>query len=114
MMEIKRGDIFWVNFSKQKCSNEICKERPAIVVSNNTGNRFSSMVSVVPTTTQKKKLLPIHIEISGYGLPQPSIVLAEQLVSIDKTALGRKIGSLAGTDDLRKIDRCLRIQLGVA
>jgi len=114
MMEIKRGDIFWVSFNEQKGSNVIYKTRPAIVVSNNTANRFSPIVSVVPTTTQKKKLLPTHIEISGYGLSHPSIVLAEQLVSINKAALVHKIGTLEGTDDLRKIDHCLRIQLGVA
>ena len=86
-MMIKRGDIYWAKLAEQKDSNVICKTRPVIVVSNNTANRFSPILSVVPITGQKKKTLPTHVEISGYGLPGTSIALIEQVICIDKTNL---------------------------
>ena len=113
-MMIKRGDIYWAEFTKQKDSNVIYKNRPVIVVSNNAANRFSPIISDVPVTGQKKKMLPTHVRISGYGLPGVSTVLTEQVISIDKTSLLNKIGALADTDELREIDKCLCIQLGVA
>jgi mRNA interferase MazF len=114
-MMIKRGDIFWINFAKQDGSHIICGKRPVIIVSNDTANRFSPVISVVPVTTgQKKKALPTHVQISGYGLSNPSTVLTEQLLSVEKSNLLNKIGTLSDTDDLRKIESCLCIQLGVA
>ena len=113
-MMIKRGDIYWAEFTKQKNSHVIYKTRPVIVVSNNTANRFSPIISVVPVTGQERKMLPTHVKISGHGLPGASTVLTEQVISIDKTSLHNKIGTLAGTDELREIDKCLCIQLGVA
>lgn len=113
-MKINRGDIFWTKFSKQEGSRIIYGTRPVVVVSNDTANRFSPIISVVPVTQQNKKELPTHVKIAGYGLAVPSTVLTEQVLSVDKTNLIDKIGTLAKTDALRQIDQCLCIQLGVA
>jgi len=110
---VKRGDIFWVNF-KLGGRHLICGKRPAIIVSNDTANTFSSIVNVIPLTSQNKKILPTHVVICGYGLTRPSIALAEQVVSIDKSNLLGKIGTLVTTSKMIEIDHCLRIQLDVA
>ena len=113
-MTIKRGDIYWAKLTVQKGSNLINKTRPVVVVSNNTANRFASIVCIVPITGKQKKLLPTHVRISGYGLPSVGTALTEQVMSVDKAILSDKIGTLANTDEMRKIAKCLCIQLGVA
>lgn len=113
-MMIKRGDIFWMALDIQSDSRIIHGKRPVVVVSNNTANRFSPIVSVIPVTRQIKKTLPTHVMVVGYGLPDPSTILTEQVLSIDKSNLLEKIGTLTGTTEMLKIDHCLCIQLGVA
>ena len=113
-MMIRRGDIFWMNLDENVDSCVICGTRPVIIVSNDTANRFSPTISVIPVTSQTKKALPTHVEINGHGLPSASTALTEQLLCVDKSKLLQKIGTLAGTDEMLKIDYCLRIQLGVA
>jgi len=114
MLMIKRGDIYRMNCAKRTDSHIIYGERPVIVVSNDTANRFSPVISVVPVTSRKRKLLPTHVAVEGYGLAEPSTVLTEQVLSVNKTDLLDKIGTLAKTDEMLKIDRCLCIQFGVA
>jgi len=113
-MKVKRGDIFWINFSKREGSRVIYGTRPVIIVSNDIANHFSPVVSVVPVTQQNKKPLPSHVRIAGYGLATISTALTEQVQTVDKIQLLDKIGSLANTDKLQEIDQCLRLQLGVA
>jgi len=113
-MIIRRGDIYWAKLPEQKGSNLIQKNRPVIVVSNDTANRFSPIVCIVPITGQCKKILPTHVRISGFGLLDTSTALTEQVMSVDKTILYNKIGTLVDTDEMQKIAQCLCIQLGVA
>jgi mRNA interferase MazF len=114
MMSIKRGDIVLVDFTKQANDFIILGKRPAVVVSNNTANCKSPIISVIPMTSQNKKPMPTHIIIRGYGLSKSSTVLAEQVQSVNRANIIKKIGTLANTEDMQKIDCCLRIQLGVA
>lgn len=106
MNEIKTFDIYSVTFAQQTGSIQSGK-RPCLVVQNNKGNAFAPTVVVVPLTTQLKKIgQPTHHIIhrsKSNGLRCDSMVLAEQVVTVDKRALGEYIGSVASTYDQERI-----------
>lgn len=116
-VKVKRGDIFLIDIPPVNDTHLIHGIRPHIVVSNEINNQHSSVINVVPLTSNisnKKKELPTHVEINGFGLYKPSIVLTEQLYSVDKTQLLRNIGYVSDSSIMEKITRCLSIQLDVA
>lgn len=93
--EIKCGDVFFADLSGEGSLQTGL--RPVIVVSNDTGNYFSSVVTVVPLTSKKKKELPTHTTLHPNainGLNKISIALAEQITTISQDYLVRKIGCL--------------------
>lgn len=93
--EIKCGDVFFADLSGEGSLQTGL--RPVIVVSNDTGNYFSSVVTVVPLTSKKKKELPTHTTLHPNtinGLNKISIALAEQITTIPQDYLVRKIGCL--------------------
>jgi mRNA interferase MazF len=71
-------------------------------------------INVVPFTSQKRKILPIHVVIEGFGLSMRSVALTELVTSVDKSRVLKKIGSIAGTEKMAMIERCLCNQFGVA
>ena len=86
--------------------------RPVVIVQNNKGNLNSSTVIIAPITKQHKHELPTHVRIQqDTGVDCPSIVLCEQIQTIDKSMLRRKIGSINKQSDIRKINRALRVSL---
>ena len=98
-------------------SSKECGFRPALIVSNNVANKYSPVVTVIPLTAQVKKKLkpPTHVFLSrkaGYGLKRDSIALAEQLFTVEKSELVRKVGSIKDAVTLRKITRALQVQIG--
>ena len=107
-MNICKGDIFFCNIKKNEGSVQ-SGGRYCIVVSNNTGNIYSPTIMVVPCTTKKKKNLPTHFDIM---LDKPSTVLAESILTIDKTQMERYYGKL-NADELTKLNKCLIISLGL-
>lgn len=108
-MEIYRGDIFYVAKGKYQ-SSEQGGERPAIVVSNNTGNHFSDCVEVVYLTSQhKKSSLPTHVEVVCRCL---STALCEQIYTVHKDRLTDYVRSCTA-DEMRRIDDALKISLGL-
>ena len=93
--EIKCGDVFFADLSGEGSLQTGL--RPVIVVSNDTGNYFSSVVTVVPLTSKKKKELPTHTTLypnAINGLNKISIALVEQITTIPQDYLVRKIGCL--------------------
>jgi mRNA interferase MazF len=93
--EIKCGDVFFADLSGEGSLQTGL--RPVIVVSNDTGNYFSSVVTVVPLTSKKKKELPTHTTLHPNainGLNKISVALAEQITTIPQDYLVRKIGCL--------------------
>ena len=111
-MNIRRGDILLCDLEKQNDSSVMYGKRPVVVVSNDTVNRFSKVISVVPLTTKKKRKLPTHVTINGYGLKYSSIALIEQVMSVDVKSISEKFGSIRGAKELAEIDKCLNIQFG--
>lgn len=113
-MIVKRGDIFYADLSPV-IGSEQGGVRPVIVVQNDIGNKYSPTIIISAITSQiNKAKLPTHIEIEGdhYGLPKDSVVLLEQIRTIDKKRLREKIGKF---DDemMREIDNALKISVGL-
>lgn len=93
-MLIKRGDIFYADLNPV-VGSEQGGIRPVLVVQNNVGNRHSPTIVVLPLSTAKKHYLPTHIHIRGSKtLPKDSIVLAEQIRTIDRYRLKSYVGSV--------------------
>ena len=87
--------------------------RPVLIVQNDRGNRYSPTVIAVPlTSSERKPGLPIHVYLpkgSG-GLKKPSVVLCEQVRTLEKTRLTRYMGSL-DAENLREVERALSVSL---
>lgn len=88
--------------------------RPVLIISNNTGNRFSSTVIIAAITSRPKKgKLPTHFSLDGIaGLPEDSIILFEQIRTIDKKRLKERMAQL-GERSMEKITIPLLISIGV-
>ena len=118
MAEIKRGDIYFANLGEPKTNKTHvqCFNRPVVIISNNKNNKFSPIVMVIPLTSKMcKNKIPTHtlIRANKYnGLTKDSIVLAEQILTIDKINLISKIGTM---DELSmaKIDKCFMVGVGI-
>ena len=96
---VKRGDIFYADLSPV-VGSEQGGVRPVLIVQNDTGNRHSPTVIAAAITSQTGKAkLPTHIELSArsYGLPKDSVVLLEQIRTLDKKRLREKLGKLDDT-----------------
>lgn len=106
---VKRGDIFYVA-ETETTGSEQGGNRPAIVVSNDTGNRYAPVVEVVYLTTRKKASLPTHVYIGS--AERPSIALCEQIVTVSKSRIERYVGSVTA-EEMRKVDKALQTSLGI-
>ena len=103
----RRGDVYWVALDPT-VGSEIRKTRPAVIVSNDSANAFGMRVVVVPVTSNVSSLFPGESLVIVRGTP--GRILGDQLRSIDKKRLRRRIGSLS-LQDLRGVDQALRITL---
>jgi len=107
---IFRGDIYFANLDPS-LGCEQGGYRPALVVSNNAGNRHGPTVIVAAITSKAKPSLPTHLPLSGTpGIYPGAVVLLEQLRTIDKLRLGRFVGRL-GYVAMRFIDAALATSL---
>lgn len=113
-MIIKRGDIYYADLSPV-VGSEQGGIRPVLIVQNDIGNKYSPTVIAAAITSQiNKAKLPTHIEISAqeYGLQKDSVILLEQIRTIDKKRLREKIGHL--DDDLMdKVNEAIGISFGL-
>lgn len=113
-MIVKRGDVYFADLSPV-VGSEQGGVRPVLVIQNDVGNRFSPTVIVAAITAQiQKAKLPTHVEIDAkrYGFERDSVILLEQIRTIDKQRLTDKITHL---DDemMEKVDDALQISLGL-
>ena len=111
---IRRGEIFYADLSPVKGSEQ-GGVRPVLIVQNDIGNKYSPTVIVAAITSQiNKAKLPTHIEISAveYGLPKDSVILMEQIRTIDKKRLKEKIGYLS-SEIMEKVNEALQISFGL-
>ena len=111
-MTVKRGDIFYADLSPV-VGSEQGGIRPVLIIQNDVGNRYSPTVICAAVTSQiNKAKLPTHIEIDccKYSLVKDSVVLLEQIRTIDKKRLREKIGHL-DMGLMKKIDKALLISI---
>ena len=111
---VKRGDIFYADLSPV-IGSEQGGIRPVIIIQNDIGNKYSPTIIVAAITSQiNKAKLPTHVEISSeeYGLNKDSVVLLEQIRTVDKKRLKEKIGHMT-EKDIQKVDEALLISMGL-
>ena len=109
---IKRGELYYADLSPVVGSEQ--GGIPVLVVQNDVGNKYSPTVIAAAVTSQiNKAKLPTHIELSAgdYGLNKDSVVLLEQIRTLDKKRLKDKIGEVP-LDTMQKINQALMISLG--
>lgn len=109
-----RGEVYFADLSPV-VGSEQGGVRPVLIIQNNIGNRFSPTVIVAAITAQiQKAKLPTHVEINAekYGFERNSVILLEQIRTLDKQRLTDKITKL-DNDMMKKINRALEISLGL-
>lgn len=114
--EIKYGDILDVDFGEQE-GNEQGGIRPAVVISNNVGNKFSPTINVAPLTSQWKNNIPVHVIIKNTetnGLSKESTILIEQNRVINKTRILKKRGTIDDIQVVKQINKAISIQFNLA
>lgn len=113
-MTIRRGDIYYADLSPV-VGSEQGGVRPVLIVQNDIGNRYSPTVIAAAITSQKTKSnLPTHIELPARstGLQKDSIVLLEQIRTIDKHRLKEKMGKL-DERSMEMVDEAIGISFGL-
>lgn len=113
-MVVKRGDIYYANLSPV-VGSEQGGHRPVLIIQNDVGNKYSPTVIVAAITSQiSKAKLPTHVEISArqYNLEKDSVILLEQLRTIDKRRLKEKVTHL-NEEIMEKVDEAIRTSLGL-
>ena len=114
MSTVKRGDIYYADLSPV-VGSEQGGMRPALIVQNDTGNKHSPTVIAAAITSQTGKAkLPTHIELNAQsvGLSRDSVILLEQIRTIDKSRLRERMGKL---DDktMNKVDSAIAVSFGL-
>ncbi|WP_142506469.1 type II toxin-antitoxin system PemK/MazF family toxin [Melghirimyces algeriensis] len=113
-MIVKRGDVYFADLSPV-VGSEQGGVRPVLVIQNNIGNRFSPTVIIAAITAQiQKAKLPTHVEIDAkdYGFDRDSVILLEQIRTIDKQRLTDKITHL-DEEMMARVNEALNISLGL-
>lgn len=110
----KRGEIYFAQLNPV-VGSEQGGIRPVLVVQNDIGNQYSPTTIILAITSQiNKAKLPTHVEIDAhtYGLERDSVILAEQIRTIDKSRLKQRIAVLR-EESMDKVDQALKISLGL-
>ena len=113
-MSIKKGDLYFADLSPV-VGSEQGGIRPVLVVQNDVGNKYSPTIIVAAVTSRRNKAdLPTHVEIAadGNGLSKNSVILLEQLRTIDKTRLKERIGTI-DRNRLPEVNEALSVSLGI-
>ena len=113
-MTIRRGDMFYADLSPV-VGSEQGGIRPVVIIQNDMGNKYSpTVIAAAITSKLYKTKLPTHIEVSSQdvGLKDDSIILTEQIRTIDKSRLKEKIGHI-NDDVINKVNNALGISFGI-
>ena len=111
---VKRGDIYYADLSPV-VGSEQGGVRPVLIVQNDTGNRYSPTVIAAAITSQTGKArLPTHIELEAqrYGLSRDSVVLLEQIRTLDKRRLRERMGRVDGAV-MERVDDAIAVSFGL-
>jgi mRNA interferase MazF len=110
---IKRGDVYWINLNPVE-GDEISKVRPSIIVSNDSANKNSNLITIVPITSRVKKvyLYEVYLPKGTANLNSDSKALAQQIRTVNKTRIKDFIGSVSA-ETLKQIERTIKIHLSL-
>ena len=114
-MVIKRGDMFYADLSPV-VGSEQGGVRPVLIIQNDLGNKYSPTVIAAAITSQTNKTkLPTHIELdeNTEGLKSNSVILTEQIRTIDKSRLKERIGHIDDIEVMNKINNALGVSFGL-
>jgi len=111
--DIKRGDIYWVDWNPGR-GNEQSGMRPALVIQNDIGNKYSPTTIVAALTTATEKQYPFLVKVTAKesGLPKDSTINLAVILTIDKTRLTRKCGALSD-DKMSQVNEAIKASLGL-
>ena len=109
----KRGEVYYVNFDPT-IGVEIRKTRTALIIQNDVGNAYSQATIVAAITSTKREVSPYEVLLKSgeAGLPKDSIVLLNQVRTIDKKRLGKRLGIIS-FESIRRVDKAIEISLGL-
>lgn len=111
-LTVSRGEIYYADLSPV-IGSEQGGVRPVVIIQNDIGNKHAPTTIIAPITSQMhKKPLPTHIAFCGCGLPKDSIILAEQIRTIDKRRLKEKVGVLP-PEKIEAVDMAVKVSLGL-
>ena len=113
-MTVKRGDIFYADLSPV-IGSEQGGVRPVVIVQNDVGNRHSpTVIAAAITSKTDKAKLPIHIEVEAFqfGLAKDSVILLEQVRTIDKKRLKEKMGHLED-ETMERVNSAISVSFGL-
>lgn len=113
-MEVKRGEIYYADLSPV-VGSEQDGIRPILIIQNDKGNKYSPTVIGIAITSKEKNNLPTHIKIIDeykYGLPKNSVILVEQIRTLDKSRLKKKVGVL-DFNTMEQVKKALKISFNI-
>lgn len=112
--DVRNGDIFMAALPDDMEGSLQSGTRPVVIVSNDMANKHSPVLTILPITSRMtKKNLPTHVPVEECGLEKKSLVLAEQIMSINRKDLLKKMGSITNTIYERRVKRAMEIQLSL-
>ena len=112
--EIRRGEIYWINWNPARGSEQ-SGLRPALVIQNDTGNKYSPTTIVAALTTAMEKPYPFLVKVSAKesGLPKDGTVNLAVIMTVDKTRLRDKCGEL-GEPMMVEVNEAIKTSLGLS
>jgi len=110
---LQNGNIYWANLDPA-IGSEIAKTRPVLIVSNDINNKFAATVSILPITTSTRKIYPFEVSVTPEesGLKNASKIKANQIRTIDKQRIGKKLGGLSAAK-MNEVKEALLIHLDI-
>jgi mRNA interferase MazF len=106
---MKRADIWWISF-EPAVGGEVRKERPAVIVSNDTANKYLNRVLAVPLTTSVERVYPSEALVTVRRKKHKA--MADQLTTVSKRRLQNRIGRLSNMD-MQAVEQAIKVQLGL-
>lgn len=112
---MKRFEIWFADLPHIDGSHVQQGFRPILIISNDRANTYSPVITAIPLTSRlAKHPMPTHVRLQGHGLPKTSLALCEQVLSLDKIRLKKKMGAIESASDRAAICHALAVQLDMA